>query len=84
MYYQVICNSEIYTAKWKKLEDTVLSLLDRNLAQNHHIHLDNFYNSVRLVETLLDRKARLCGSMRANKGISPDTEQEAKHFKNEH
>jgi len=32
---------------------------------------------------LPDSKARVCGSMRANKGIPPDLEQEAKHFKNE-
>ena len=51
-----ICNMEIYAAEGKNLEDTVLSLLDRNLCQNHHIYQDSFYNSVRLAETLLDRK----------------------------
>ena len=30
------------------LEDTVLSLLDINLVQNHHIYQDNFYNSVEI------------------------------------
>jgi len=39
-----ICNMEIYSAEGKKLEDTVLSLLDRNLDQNHYISQDNFYN----------------------------------------
>jgi len=39
-----ICNMEIYWAEWKKFEDTVLSLLDRNLGQNHHIYQDSFYN----------------------------------------
>ena len=32
-----ICNMEIYSAEGKKLQGTVLSLLDRNLGQNHHI-----------------------------------------------
>jgi hypothetical protein len=32
---------------------------------------------------LPDSKARVCGSTRANKGIPPDLEQEAKHFKKE-
>ena len=32
-----ICNMEVYSAVRKKLEDTVLSLLDRNLGQNYHI-----------------------------------------------
>jgi len=61
-----ICNMEIYSAEGKKLEDTVLSLLDRNLCQNHHIYQDNFYNSVRLAQTLPDRYVRVCGTMRAN------------------
>ena len=42
-----ICNKEIYSAEGKKLEDTVLSHLERNLGQNQHICQDNFYNSVR-------------------------------------
>ena len=61
-----ICNMEIYSAEGKKLEDTVLSLLDRNLCQNHHIYQDNFYNSVRLAQTLPDRYVRVCGTVRAN------------------
>jgi len=36
-----ICNMEIYS-EGKKLEDTVLSLLDRNLGQNHHMYQDIF------------------------------------------
>jgi hypothetical protein len=59
-----VCNMDIYAAEGKKLEDTVLSLLDRNLGQNHHIYLDNFYDSVKVAETLLDRKQEsvaLCG-----------------------
>jgi len=39
-----ICNMEIYSAEGKKLEDPVLSLLDRNFDQNHHIYQDSFYN----------------------------------------
>jgi hypothetical protein len=38
-----ICNMQIYSGEGKKLEDTVLSLLDRNLRQNHHIYQYNFY-----------------------------------------
>jgi hypothetical protein len=51
-----VCHIDIYAAEGKKLEDTVLSLLDRNLGQNHYISLDNFYDSVKVAETLLDRK----------------------------
>ena len=61
-----MCNMEIYATVAKKLQDTVLSLLDRNLGHNHHICQDSFYNSVRLAETLLYRKVRVCGTVRAN------------------
>ena len=76
-----ICNMEIYSAEGKKLEDTVLSLLDRNLGQNHHIYQDNFYNSVRLTQTLLRRNVRVYGTMRANRGIPCDLEGEGKSLK---
>jgi len=76
-----ICNMEIYSAEEKKLEDTVSSLLDRNLGQNHHIYRDNFYNSVRLAQTLLDRNMRVCCTMRANRGIPHDPEGEGKRLK---
>jgi len=35
-----ICNMEISTAVGKKLEDTVIPLLDRKLGKNHHILLN--------------------------------------------
>ena len=76
-----ICNMEIYTTEGKKLEDTVLSLLGRNFGQNHHIYQDNFYKSVRLAKTLLDRNMRVCNTMRANRGIPRDLEGEGKHLK---
>jgi hypothetical protein len=68
-------------AEGKMLEDTVLSLLDRNLGQNHHIYLSNFYDSVKVAETLLDRKVRVCGTMRANRGIPRELEREASELK---
>ena len=76
-----VCNVKIYSAEGKKLEDTLLSLLDRNLGQNHHIYQNNFYNSVRLAKTLLDRNVRVCGTMRANRGIPRDLEREGKCLK---
>jgi hypothetical protein len=72
------CNMEIYAAEGEKLQGTVLSLLDRNLGHNHHLYQDNFYNCVKLAETLLDRNVRVCGTMRANRGILRDLEGEGK------
>ena len=71
-----ICSMEIYSAERKKLVDTVLSLLGGNLGLNHHIFQDNYYKIVRLAETLLDRNMRVCGTIRANRGIPRDLEVE--------
>jgi hypothetical protein len=59
----------------------VLSLLDRNLGQNRHIYPDNFFNCVRLAQTLLDRYVGVCITMRGNGGIARDLEGEGKHLK---
>jgi len=76
-----ICNMEIFSVEGKKVEDTVLSLLDRNLGQNRHIYQGNFYNSVRLAQSLLDRNVRVCGTMRANRSIPRHVEGEDKCLK---
>jgi adenosylmethionine-8-amino-7-oxononanoate aminotransferase len=59
-----ICNMDIDTAEGKKLEDTLSSLLNRNIGHNHHSYQDKFYNCVRLVAALLDRSVSVCGTMR--------------------
>ena len=46
-----------------------------------HIYQDNFYNSVRLAQALLDRNVRAYGTMRTNRGIPCDLEGEDKHLK---
>jgi len=76
-----ICNTEMYSAEGKNLEGTVLSLIDRNLGQNHHIHQNNFCSSVRLAQTLPDRNVSVCGTMRANRRIPRDTEGEGRRLK---
>ena len=64
-----ICKKNMYTAEGQKLEDTVLSLLDRNLGQNH-IYQAFFNNSVSLAKTCPDRKMRVCRTLRTKKGHS--------------
>ena len=71
-----VCNLEIYSAEGKKLEETVLSLLDGKLGQSHHIYQDNSYNSLILAQTLLDGNVRVCGTVRANRDILCDIEWE--------
>jgi response regulator RpfG family c-di-GMP phosphodiesterase len=76
-----ISNMEIYTAQDKKLNDTVISVLENNVGVHHHTYQDKFYNSVNLVENLLKRNIRVCGTMRPNKSISKDLVKEAKGLK---
>jgi hypothetical protein len=80
-WYRVISVTRNYTELWERSWRTVLSLLDRNLGQNHHIYQDSFYNSVRLAHTLLDRNVRVCSTEGANRGIPTDLEGEGKHLK---
>ena len=63
------------------LKDTELSLLDRNLCQNHHTYQDSFYNSVRLAETLLNRKGEFVALWGLTRGIPPDLERETNHLR---
>ena len=62
-----ICNMEIYTAEGKKLETTIFCVLQPNLDLWHHVHQDNYYNSVAIAEHLLQRKTRVCST--SNRGL---------------
>ena len=52
-----------------------------NLDQNYHTYHNSSYNNVRLAQTLLDRNMRVCGTMRATRGIPRDLEGEGKCLK---
>jgi hypothetical protein len=74
------CNMDMYTAEGRKLEDTVLSLLDRNLGQNHHIYLRNLYEC-ESSWNIARQKVRVCGTMRANRCIPRELERQASQLK---
>ena len=76
-----ICNMEICSAEGKKLEETMIPLLHSNVGQKHHIYQDNYYNSVRFAQTLLDRNVRACGTMKANRGVPHDLEEDRRCLK---
>lgn len=64
-----ICNFEVYSGQGKKLQETILSVLEPYLGQWHHIYQDNYYNSVSTAELLLRKKTLLCGTIRENRGL---------------
>jgi len=71
---------EIYSVEGKKLEYSVINFIQKLMPKSSHLS-NNFYNCVRLAQTLLDRNVRVCGTMRANRGIPHDLEREGKRLK---
>ncbi|PNF32271.1 hypothetical protein B7P43_G17593 [Cryptotermes secundus] len=76
-----IGNLEIYSGEGKKLQETILSILEPNLDQNYHVYQDNYYNSVATTEHLFLRKVHGCGTIRVNRGLPPDLKEECKSLK---
>ena len=64
-----ICNLEIYMVEGKKLQETILLVLQPYLGSWHHIYRDNYYNCVSTSEILLKNKTRVCGTIRENHGL---------------
>ncbi|PNF34174.1 hypothetical protein B7P43_G17863 [Cryptotermes secundus] len=59
-----IGNLEIYYGEGKKLQETIVSVLESYLYQNYHVYQDSYYNNVVTAEYLLLRKVRVCGTIR--------------------
>ena len=51
------------------------------MPESSHLSRQFFFNSVRLAQTLLDRRVRVCGTLRANRGIPRDIKWEDKHLR---
>ncbi|KAF8784272.1 PiggyBac transposable element-derived protein like [Argiope bruennichi] len=64
-----ICNFEVYSGVGKKLEETILSILQPYFGFNHHVYQDNYYNNVSTASILLQNKIRVCGTIRENRGL---------------
>ncbi|PNF13918.1 hypothetical protein B7P43_G09860 [Cryptotermes secundus] len=71
----------IYSGDGKKLQETILSVLESYLDQNYHVYQDNYYNSVATAEHIFSRKVRVCGTIRVNRGLPPDLKEECKPLK---
>ncbi|CAD1479324.1 unnamed protein product [Heterotrigona itama] len=65
------CNFHVYAADGKKLEDTVLTIIEPYENIWHQIYQDNYYNSVKMAKILLQNKVRVCGTIRKNRGLPP-------------
>ncbi|XP_065370768.1 piggyBac transposable element-derived protein 4-like [Calliphora vicina] len=72
-----ILNAEIYAGKviedtiGSKTKTVVLKLMDSFLNRGHHLFMDNYYNSVKLSQTLLHYKTHTTGTLRFNRKPNP-------------
>lgn len=64
-----ISSFKIYSGVGQPLAKTVMELLTPSYGKWHHLYMDNYYNSVELAENLLEKKIRVCGTIRQNRGF---------------
>jgi hypothetical protein len=62
--------------KSKKITPCQLSLKE----QKHYLYQDNYYNSVKAAEALLDEKTGVCGTIQCNRGLPFDLHMKAKQL----
>jgi hypothetical protein len=58
---------QIYDGKCRPLTETVSLLLEPYEEKGYHLYQDNYYNSVRLAEELLQKSFRVSGTIRVNR-----------------
>nr|XP_031830867.1 piggyBac transposable element-derived protein 4-like [Nomia melanderi]XP_031830868.1 piggyBac transposable element-derived protein 4-like [Nomia melanderi]XP_031830869.1 piggyBac transposable element-derived protein 4-like [Nomia melanderi] len=63
-----VCNFDIYSDT-KSLESTISALVSNVSNMWYHIYMDNYYNSVEIAKQLLLKKIKVCGTIRANRGL---------------
>nr|XP_033320948.1 piggyBac transposable element-derived protein 4-like [Megalopta genalis] len=64
-----VCNFDIYSGTKNSLESTIWGLVSNISNMWYHIYMDNYYNSVEIAKQLLLKKIKVCGTIRANKGL---------------
>ena len=61
----------VYDGKARSLRDIIFTLLQRFLGKGYRVFMDNYYNSVKIVEELYDNETHTVGTLRMNRG-APD------------
>ena len=78
----ILCSSETgycyslrpYCGVHVTLADTVTGLLGDLTGKGYRLFMDNFYNSIKLSEQLLELKTHTCGTLRNNRGAPPSVQ----------
>ena len=68
----VYCGKMDPMAGFGHAESVVLKLMDNRLDKGHVLFIDNFYTSVPLAKTLLEKKTYVCGTVRRNRKNLPE------------
>jgi hypothetical protein len=76
-----IYNMQIYDGKCRPLTETVNLLLEHYEGKGYNLYQDNYYNSVRLAEELLQKSIRVSGTIRVNRGLPKDIIEVAKNLR---
>ena len=64
-------NLMVYDGKGNTLRDVIFTLLHRFLGKGYRVFMDNYYNSVKIVEELYANLTHTVGTLRMNRG-APD------------
>jgi hypothetical protein len=62
----------LHDGKCEPLTEIVSLLLQPYEGKGYHLYQDNYYNSVRLAEELLQKSIRVSGTIRVNRGLPKD------------
>ncbi|XP_069177607.1 piggyBac transposable element-derived protein 4-like [Procambarus clarkii] len=72
-----IYDFEIYSGVRKTTIDTVMALIEPLKDKGYHLYMDNYYNSVRLSEALLQVGVYTCGTLRLQCGAPKSLQMQA-------
>ncbi|KAG4067093.1 hypothetical protein HA402_000084 [Bradysia odoriphaga] len=64
-------DSKTSEVKGEKTQNIVLRLMEPYLSRGHHVYMDNYYNSIRLSERLLQSQTHSTGTLRSNRKGNP-------------
>ncbi|XP_069192572.1 piggyBac transposable element-derived protein 4-like [Procambarus clarkii] len=73
-----IYDFEIYSGVGKTTIDTVMALIEPLKDKGYHLYMDNYYNSVRLSEALLQVGVYTCGTLRLQHGAPKSLQMQAR------
>ncbi|XP_069189271.1 piggyBac transposable element-derived protein 4-like [Procambarus clarkii] len=73
-----IYDFQIYSGVGKTTIDTVMALIEPLKDKGYHLYMDNYYNSVRLSEALLQVGVYTCGTLRLQRGAPKSLQMQAK------